>query len=933
MIKYFVKTDNFYCAKYEVTNNLWNNIVKKARNVGYDLKERSGKGTKPVVLINFYDCIKFCNAINEILGLNPVYYNCGKPIRSGEFDFFTKENSGIRLPDSKEWIFACSAGADTKYFWGDELGRCDTNEYAWFYQFDTTIVPQKVGLKKPNKFGLYDMTGNVCEWCSDTYSDTHFRMLKGGSVALDSVLETEFNTYAPDNFVCIETGLRLFSDVFIEIPDEYFKNSEFFGSYKNREYNLFELLNLEHPDMAEVKELYLSGNISEAKRAYIKYFSNRIKNEDVERKWRFNMVYSMQKLDFIMQPYDKTGEKWFVSKHKLAAGELKCLVEKYIISKDFKYMEEWFDRIEDFMDNYKNEFDNLDESILKTVTSVPVVWVLSCGFFGTSVIEQMIKIFSAIDFEKFTDKMIDIFVKCCICEMTTTVNLYIKDSRSPIPNQFADIAARLLMLGYRYNTFKIADEIYKLALQRFKKSIFDSNYLPDGGDMEQSFNYNFAMLNTYLEVENVLNKKDKDIVEIEKAMVNRLRFLKGIDMPYGGYPASGTTSAHYPPPLYNDYDKFRKYKETYNNIRFEKYTKFDTMNPGFTSIAFPYSGIYILKNSNDVDGIYMWLMGARRGKGHAGENINAIAVSAYGIPMIVNAGASWYGTPDFVPADQLDIMDQIEEYKHTSYGESTGIIDNMSQGRLRDGENIVISKYDTPINKGFYSDNYIDYAVTEYDGIYYNNDKTLYGRHKREIIFAKQQGFYLVKDTFKCNGTHDGKLIFHIMPEGAETRDPTPEENLYLTAGYNKNEIFCNKNKVYTQKKNAPNFEIYSLNNNVNISLHCGELNPCCGWFGGAIRSRRHENTVVHMDWKWTDKTVHYTLLAPSRDINPITDSASISENTVTIKTKSGDRFVIANNKVYINDKVILNLSSVMIPRGFSWREENNKYYPDYDKK
>ena len=59
MNNYFVKTDNVYCAKYEVTNNLWNNIVNKSKSLGYDLKHRKGEGTRPVVLVDFYDCIKF----------------------------------------------------------------------------------------------------------------------------------------------------------------------------------------------------------------------------------------------------------------------------------------------------------------------------------------------------------------------------------------------------------------------------------------------------------------------------------------------------------------------------------------------------------------------------------------------------------------------------------------------------------------------------------------------------------------------------------------------------------------------------------------------------------------------------------------------------------------------------------------------------------
>ncbi|MDY3928512.1 MAG: SUMF1/EgtB/PvdO family nonheme iron enzyme [Clostridia bacterium] len=929
MDNYFIKTGNCYCAKYEVTNNLWNNIVNKAKALGYDLKKRKGSGKRPVVLVNFYDCIKFCNALNEILGIKPVYFNNGEAIRKGEFDNFSRMGSGIRLPESREWIYACSAGAKTKYFWGDELGTCDKNEYAWFYQVDSSLVPHEVGLKKPNSFGLYDMTGNVCEWCSDRYSDTPFRMLKGGSCALDSVLETEFDMYVPDNFTCIETGLRLFSDTCIDIPAEYFETCESNEDYVNRVYNIFELLNLEHPDMYEVKNLYNSGNEAAAKREYIRYLSNRIKNEDVERAWHFILQTDMKQVDLLMQPYNKSTEKWFYSKHKISGGGLRGLVESYIQTGDFRYVDEWFDRIDDYMDNYKNAFDNLDDERLKAGVSNPTIWLMTCGFFGMAVTNQMIKLFANVDFDRFTDKMIDVFVKCCVTEMTTTANLYIKDSRSTIPNQFVDVAARLLMFGYRYNTFKISDAIYKLAFQRYKKSIFDSNYLSDGGDMEQSYNYNFAMLNTYLEVENALDKNGKDIVEIEQAMINRVRFFRGIQQPYGGYPASGTTSAHYPPALYNDYDKFNEYKNNFIKVQLGRYKKFDLKKPGFTSVAFPYSGIYVLRNSYDVDGVYMWLMGARRGKGHAGENINSVAISAYGMPMIVNAGASWYGIPRMVPEDQLDIMDQIEQYKHSSFGESTGIIDNMSQGRLRDGENIVIKKYDTPIKKGFYTDDFIDYAQTEYDGIYYNSEKTINGIHKREVIFARKQGIFVIKDTFVCEGEHDFKLIFHIMPEGAETREPTPEEDIYLTAGYNYDEIRCADNKIYTIKKNAPNFEIYSLNNKVNITLHCGELNPCCGWFGGAISSRRHENTVAHIDWHGKDKSVNYTVFAPSGGIEPVVDSIANTDDGLTVKTKNGDILTVDDNKAVINNHALV-FSDIKIPGGFSWKEEKDVYIPDY---
>ena len=113
----------------------------------------------PVEQVSWEDGIAFCNALSTKLGLTPAYKgtdnNCD--LGSGA--------NGFRLPFEAEWVFAAKGGQNFEYAGSDNI-----DEVAW-YDKNSGKKTHEVAQKKPNGYGLYDMSGNVWEWCADDYSN------------------------------------------------------------------------------------------------------------------------------------------------------------------------------------------------------------------------------------------------------------------------------------------------------------------------------------------------------------------------------------------------------------------------------------------------------------------------------------------------------------------------------------------------------------------------------------------------------------------------------------------------------------------------------------------------------------------------------------------------------------------------------------------
>lgn len=165
-----VYIESFDIMTTEVTQGMWEEVmgitVEEQSLLVSPFLELYGEGdTYPIYYVSWTDCQNFIKRMDE-LDTGYTY----------------------RLPTEAEWEYACRAGSQTEYYWGDDDSNTKMDIYCW-YDDNSDSNAHQVRQKEPNGWGLYDMTGNVFEWCEDNYHDNYDTAPVDGTAWLDSESE------------------------------------------------------------------------------------------------------------------------------------------------------------------------------------------------------------------------------------------------------------------------------------------------------------------------------------------------------------------------------------------------------------------------------------------------------------------------------------------------------------------------------------------------------------------------------------------------------------------------------------------------------------------------------------------------------------------------------------------------------------------------
>ncbi|MFI4912373.1 MAG: heparinase II/III family protein [Sedimentisphaeraceae bacterium JB056] len=425
-----------------------------------------------------------------------------------------------------------------------------------------------------------------------------------------------------------------------------------------------------------------------------------------------------------------------------------------------------------------------------------------------------------------------------------------------VPNQVISSALGMMQVGMSFVAFVDAPT-WQATGEYEAGDYLNMSYMPDGTDMEQSFNYNGSMISVGQEIVGLYQSDGGDlpvwINEYQNAMLNRFRFLSSIVRPNGMLPSLD---------LQSDADAYSRLSDDQGYFNDDMVARIIdntwSVNPSlpaasFNSMYFPYGGYCIFRDGWDSNAHHMFMKNSRMGKGHYDESSNQVQITAFGRTVLIDSGG------------QLYVPDYRNEYFHGSFGHNTIIVDG--KGQVMGGEHS--PAYDTTIDARFHTSDDFDMIEGSYgagvnggygsDGAIEITDVT----HKREVTFVKGVGVYVIADRLLSTGSHTYTQIWNYDKDYAKT-------DVNLAAA----------NKIITTQAYQPNVAIYNFSPvTLSYTRYYG-YNDGINVFGWAKDGAGYVNAVdTHRSWSGSGDQLLISLVVP---MSRQTEGISVTSQNAT---------------------------------------------------
>ena len=423
-----------------------------------------------------------------------------------------------------------------------------------------------------------------------------------------------------------------------------------------------------------------------------------------------------------------------------------------------------------------------------------------------------------------------------------------------VPNQRSTGLKALAMLNLVFPGFRKAPQLAEL-IDRAYGEMLGSNFLPDGGSLEQSLNYNHEDMRGLEEVAALYTGAGPSFV---RTMLARAAARRAVDdrlqTPLGGLPQVGNSHVVLGQDVWSSPGAAARFLES-SDVKGRTAVR----PQPFLSVACPYSGFYVMRSGWEMRDLYLFFMNGRPQRGHSMRDALSVQVTAYGRQMVVCGGPPTYGTPRNDDAKGATFyLSEASSLKC-----NTVLVDGKSQAKH--GPQFSVAPR-TPVASRWHSSSAFDVVDGRYTLGYETPDKDdrrldASVEHERTVVFVRAAGLWVVLDRLArtAPGDHRYTQVWNFMPN---VRD---SEGRVQVAGFGADQFRLSpaERRFGTVDPAGPNIEFIHFGpGELEYRKHFGDRDRWLGWYARGIGDAVPA-VDVHVTWSSRDADMLLTLLVP----------------------------------------------------------------------